>query len=231
MNLNALVAAVADGGGHGVAAILAALVAIFVGTRTLGELAQRIGQPAVLGELIAGVILGGSVLGIVNPADPVIATMAEIGVIVLLFAIGLETELASLTRVGATAVVVAVAGVVLPFGLGYAAAIALGVAQVPALVCGAALCATSIGISARVLSELGWLDTTEGKVVLGAAVIDDIVGLVILAVIASLVSGEPPTVGSVTRIAGVALGFVAAAVIVGSFVAAPIFNGVERIRA
>jgi len=231
MNFNALLAAAADGGGHGIAGILAALVAIFVGTRLLGEMAQRVGQPAVLGELIAGVILGGSVLGIVDPTNPVIATMAEIGVIVLLFAIGLETELASLTRVGSTAVVVAIAGVVLPFGMGYGTAIALGLEMVPALVCGAALCATSIGISARVLSELGWLDTTEGKVVLGAAVIDDIIGLVILAVIASLVSGDPPTVGSVSRIAGIALGFVAVAVIAGSYVAAPIFRGVERIRA
>ena len=227
----AALAAAPEGGGHGIAAILAALVAIFVGTRLLGEIAQRFGQPAVLGELIAGVLLGGSVLGVVNPADPVIATMAEIGVIVLLFAIGLETELASLARVGSTAVIVAIAGVVLPFGFGYYTAIALGLEMVPALVCGAALCATSIGISARVLSELGWLDSTEGKVVLGAAVIDDIVGLVILAVIASLVAGDPPTVGSVTRIAGIALGFVAVAVIAGSLVAAPIFRGVERIRA
>jgi Kef-type K+ transport system membrane component KefB len=231
MTVPALVAAAAEGGAHGIGAVLAALVAIFIGTRVLGDLAQRVGQPAVLGELIAGVLLGGSVLGIVNPGDPVIAAMSEIGVIVLLFAIGLETELASLARVGGTAAIVAVAGVVLPFGLGYATAIALGLEMVPALVCGAALCATSIGISARVLSELGWLDTTEGKVVLGAAVIDDIIGLVILAVIASLVSGDPPTVGSVTRIAGIALGFVAVAVVVGSFVAAPIFRGVERIRA
>ena len=230
MTVPALLAAATEGGGHGVAAILAMLVAIFVGTRLLGELAQRVGQPSVLGELIAGVILGGSVLGIVNPADPVIATMAEIGVIVLLFAIGLETELASLARVGTTAVAVAIAGVVLPFAFGYGSAIALGLDQIPALVCGAALCATSIGISARVLSELGWLDTSEGKVVLGAAVIDDIVGLVILAVIASLVSGDPPTVWSVTRIAGIAVAFVVAAVLVGSMVASPIFRHIERIR-
>ena len=231
MNPFALVAAAAEGGAHGIAAILAMLVAIFVATRVLGDLAQRIGQPAVLGELIAGVLLGGSVLGLVDPANEVIAAMAEIGVIVLLFAIGLETELASLARVGSTAVAVAIAGVVLPFGFGYGAAVALGLEMVPALVCGAALCATSIGISARVLSELGCLDSTEGRVVLGAAVIDDIIGLVILAVIASLVSGDPPTVWSVTRIAGIALGFVAAAVIVGSLVAVPIFRTVERIRA
>jgi Kef-type K+ transport system membrane component KefB len=157
--------------------------------------------------------------------------MAEIGVVVLLFAIGLETELAALVRVGSTATTVAVAGVVLPFATGYFASVGLGLDRVPALVCGAALCATSVGISARVLSELGWLDTNEGRVVLGAAVIDDIIGLVILAVIAALVSGSPLTAGTVAKIAGVAVAFVAVAVLVGSFVARPLFAGVERIRA
>jgi len=236
--LGALLAAAAPetgnsaGGGEHIAAILLALVAVFVATKLLGEIAQRLGQPAVLGELIAGVLLGGSVLGLLDPADPVIATMAEIGVLVLLFTIGLETELAALVRVGSEATTVAVAGVILPFGLGYLAATALGLAQVPALVCGAALCATSVGISARVLSELGWLDTNEGRVVLGAAVIDDIIGLIILAVVASLVGGGPsPSVGSVARIAGVAVAFVAVAVLVGSSIARPVFAVVERIRA
>lgn len=227
----AMLLAAAPADGHSVAALLGTLVAVFIATKLLGEVAQRMNQPAVLGELIAGIILGGSVLGLLDPADPVIATMAEIGVIVLLFAIGLETELASLVRVGSTAGMVAIAGVVLPFGLGFASAKALGLAQIPALVCGAALCATSVGISARVLSELGWLETNEGRVVLGAAVIDDIIGLVILAVVASLVTGATLTVASVAKIAGVAVAFVAVAVIAGSFVARPLFRGVERIQA
>jgi Kef-type K+ transport system membrane component KefB len=228
--VHSLLAAAAEGSGHGVGQVLVALVAIFIGTKLLGELAQRLGQPGVLGELIAGVILGGSVLGLVDPADPVISALAEIGVIVLLFAIGLETELASLVRVGSTATTVAVAGVAVPFGLGYAAAIGLGLSNVPALVCGAALCATSVGISARVLSELGWLETNEGKVVLGAAVIDDIIGLIILAVVAAVVSGTELTTGAVARIAGVAVAFVAVAVLLGSVVAAPVFRVVERVR-
>ena len=215
---------------HGVAGVLVALVAIFVATKLFGEIAQRLRQPAVLGELIAGVILGGSVLGIVDPSDPVIAALSEMGVIILLFAIGLETELASLVRVGVTATTVAVAGVVVPFALGYLSAISLGLARVPALVCGAALCATSVGISARVLSELGWLETTEGKVVLGAAVIDDIIGLVILAIVASVVAGAVLSLGSVARIGGIAVLFVAIAVLVGSLVAGPLFRAVERIR-
>jgi Kef-type K+ transport system membrane component KefB len=211
--------------------VLIALVAILVGTKLLGELTQRAGQPAVLGELVAGVLLGGSVLGLVDPSDPVIHTMAEIGVIILLFQIGLETELASLLRVGPAATTVACAGVALPFALGYFGAIALGQPHLHALVCGAALCATSVGITARVLSELGWLETAEGKVILGAAVIDDIIGLIILAVIASLVSGEGVSMLSIGRITGVAVAFVALAVIVGSLVAPPAFRVVERIRA
>jgi Kef-type K+ transport system membrane component KefB len=225
----ALVAAAQPG--HDVASVLVALVAILIATKVFGEIAQRFGQPAVLGELLAGVLLGGSVLGIVDPADPVIATLAELGVIVLLFAIGMETELASLLRVGSAATMVAVAGVALPMTLGYFASTALGLTTVQALVCGAALCATSVGITARVLSELGWLETNEGRVILGAAVIDDIIGLIILAVIAAVASGTTLTALSIGRIAGVAVLFVAAAVFIGSLVAAPIFRLVERIRA
>ena len=213
-----------------IGALLLALVAILIATRLLGEVAQRMGQPAVLGELIAGVVLGGSVLGLVDPTQPVIHAMSELGVITLLFAIGLETELASLVRVGSAATMVAVTGVVVPFGLGYAGATALGLEFVPALVCGAALCATSVGITARVLSDVGRLETTEGKVILGAAVIDDIIGLIILAVIASIVAGGTPGIASITRIAGVAIVFVAAAVIVGGFVAGPVFRTAERVR-
>lgn len=231
MALPALPAAAAPADGTSVPEVLIALVAIFLATKLLGEVAQRMRQPAVLGELIAGVLLGGSVLGLVDPADPVIHTMAEIGVVILLFEIGLETELASLLRVGPAAVTVALAGVAVPFALGYFGATALGLPHVNALVCGAALCATSVGITARVLSELGWLATSEGSVILGAAVFDDIVGLIILAVIASLVSGEPLTVGSVSRIAGIAIAFVALAVLLGSFVAPPVFRAVEKIRA
>src|SRR5688572_3984788 len=223
-----LLAMAVPASGHDIGAVLIALVAIFIATKVLGELAQRLGQPAVLGELIAGILLGGSVLGLVDPTDPVIATMSELGVIILLFAIGLETELAAIIRVGGAATTVAVAGVAVPFGLGYASSLALGLSTTSALVCGAALCATSVGITARVLSELGWLDTQEGSVILGAAVIDDIIGLIILAVIASLVSGDPPSALSVGRIAGVAILFVAAAVLVGGLVARPTFRFFER---
>lgn len=229
--LPALLAAAAPAaGGHDIGATLIALVVIFIATKILGELAQRIGQPAVLGELIAGIILGGSLLGLVNPADPVISTMSELGVIILLFAIGLETELAAIVRVGGAATTVALAGVAIPFGLGYVGATAMGFPATVALVCGAALCATSVGITARVLSELGWLDSSEGRVILGAAVIDDIVGLIILAVVATIVGGASLTVGSVARIAGVAIAFVVAALLIGGLIAQPTFRLVKRIQ-
>lgn len=213
-----------------VPALLAMLVAIFVATKLLGELAQRVGQPSVLGELIAGILLGGSVLGVVDPADPVIHAMSEVGVLVLLFAIGLETDLKSLARVGRSAIVVALVGVALPMAMGYAAGRALGLAMLPALVCGAALCATSIGISARVLSELGVLESDEGRIVLGAAVIDDVIGLIILAVIGGLAGGAALTVPGIARTAGIAIGFVAVALVVGSLVAPPVFRVIDRIR-
>ena len=218
------------GGVDPIAALLAALVAIFVATKLLGEIAQRIGQPAVLGELVAGVLLGGSVFGVVDPNNPVLAALAEIGVIVLLFETGLHTELRSLLSVGSEATTVALAGVVLPFALGYAAALASGLGHVPALVGGAALCATSVGISARVLSDLGRLESPEGRVVLGAAVLDDIVGLVILAVVADVVEGTSVSALHIARISIVAVLFFALAVVVGMRVAPPAFGIIERIK-
>lgn len=213
-----------------VASLLGALVAIFIATKILGELAQRVGQPAVLGELIAGVLLGTSALRIVNPSDPVLSALAQIGVIVLLFETGLHTELGSLLSVGSVATTVGLAGVVIPFALGYASGIAFGLAQIPALVAGAALCATSVGISTRVLSDLGCLESPEGRVVLGAAVLDDIVGLVILAVVADVVSGTGVNMLHVARISITAIVFVVAAVLIGMRVAPPAFGVIERIK-
>ena len=180
---------------HSFPELLAALVALLISTKLLGVLAQRIGQPAVVGELIAGVLLGGSVLGILDPQAPVILAMAELGVLILLFEIGLSTNLKSLVKVGNEALTVALVGVILPFALGYGAAALLGLSTIPSIVSGAALTATSIGISARTLSDLGKLESAEGQIVLGAAVLDDIVGLVILSVVSSLVGGVAVSLG------------------------------------
>ena len=216
---------------HSFPDLLIALVALLVATKLLGVLAQRVKQPAVVGELIAGVLLGGSVLAIVDPADPVIHSISELGVLILLFEIGLHTDLKSLMRVGNSAIAVAIVGVVLPFGLGYWVAHALGLSTVPAIVAGAALTATSIGISARTLSDLGRLNTTEGQIVLGAAVLDDIIGLVILSVVAGLVGGAAITAAGVTVTTAIALGFVIAAVVLGSIVIPPLFRAVAQIEA
>jgi Kef-type K+ transport system membrane component KefB len=215
---------------HSFSTLLGALIALILATRILGGLAQRFNQPAVLGELVAGVILGGSVLGILDPNDPAIAAFAEIGVLVLLFQIGLHTDLGGLIKVGRTASMVAMVGVAIPFALGYAVARALGIDVVPALVAGAALTATSVGISARVLSDLGHLSSPEGQIVLGAAVLDDIIGLVILSVIAGIVGGGEVTVMSVGWITIVALGFVVVALVVGRIAIPPIFFFLGRSR-
>jgi Kef-type K+ transport system membrane component KefB len=220
----------AAAGLHDFSSLLLSLVAVLVATKVLGELAQRVDQPSVLGELVAGVLLGGSALGLLDPNEPTVSALAELGVIVLLFEIGLHTDLRALARVGKPAAVVAIVGVALPFALGYAAARAMGFGAVAALVGGAALTATSIGISARVLSDLGRLDTPEGQIVLGAAVLDDVVGLIILAVITGIVGGEAVTAVGVARTAGVALGFVAIAIVLGTLTIPRLFRLVERVR-
>jgi Kef-type K+ transport system membrane component KefB len=220
----------AQGDAHGasVASLLAVLAAIFVATKVLGELAQRLKQPSVLGELLAGVLLGGSVLGVVDPKNTTIEALAQVGVVVLLFATGLHTNTRQLAKVGGVAITVAVAGVVLPFVSGYFVALGFGLSPTAALVCGAAMCATSVGISARVLTEIGVLDSDEGRVVLGAAVFDDIIGLIILSVVGTLVAGQDFSVPALLRIGGVAIGFVVVAVLVGTVVAKLGYRAVQH---
>ncbi|MHB1312825.1 MAG: cation:proton antiporter [Gemmatimonadaceae bacterium] len=215
---------------HDMAALLLMLAAVFAATKLFGELAQRLRQPAVLGELIAGVLLGGSVLGILHPDEPVVHVLSELGVLVLLFQIGLETDLAKLRRVGGTALAVGITGVVLPFAGGLAAALALGLPMLTALVIAAALTATSIGISARVLGDVGRLHTSEGQVVLGAAVLDDVVGLIILAVVGGIVAGGAVTVGGVARTTLVAVGFIVGALVLGMLLVKPLMAVVERLQ-
>ncbi len=211
-------------------ALLISLVAVILVTKILGALAQRIGQPTVLGELLAGVLLGGSLLGLLDPTDPIVHALSELGVLILLFEIGLHTDLRALARDGATALTVGAVGVVLPFVAGIGVARALGMELIPSIVAGAALTATSIGISARVLSDLGQLKTPEGQVVIGAAVLDDVIGLVILSVVGSLVAGAELSAGGVLRTAAPAIGFVVVAVALGSVAIPPLFRLIARIQ-
>lgn len=209
---------------------LATLVAIIIGAKLAGVLAQRFEQPAVLGELIAGVVLGTSLLGIIQPTDVVIHTIAELGVLILLFEIGLHVELGALVRVWPAAGAVGLAGIVLSFALGYYTGVLLELTTLQSILCGAALTATSIGISARVLSDLGQLHTSEGRVVLGAAVLDDVVGLIILSVVATLASGAAVTAGGVAWKTLVAFGFIGAALYIGRHLVPPVFRFIERIE-
>lgn len=220
----------AAGEAGGFTALLLVLVGVIAATKLFGELAQRIGQPAVLGELIAGVLLGGSALKLFDPTDPVLHAMSELGVLILLFQIGLHTDLRSLAKVGSTALFAGTVGVVLPFAGGIAVARLMGIDTLPSLVIGASLTATSIGISARVLSDLGQLRTPEGQVVIGAAVFDDVVGLIILSVVSSMVAGAALTLGGVGLTALSAVGFVVVAIALGSAAIPPLFQLVERIR-
>jgi len=215
---------------HSFVHLLLVIAAVLLATRALSVLAERLGQPAILGELVGGVLLGASVFGILDPNDLAIHTLAQLGLLILLFEIGLATDLRALTREGGTAAVVAVVGVVLPFVLGYAALSAMGIGRLAAIVCAASLTATSISVSTRVLAELGFLQTQEGRVVLGAAVLDDIIGLVILSVIGSFAAGVAITATGVVRTSAVAFGFVAIAIIVGSFVVPLLFHAAKRLR-
>jgi Kef-type K+ transport system membrane component KefB len=211
--------------------LLGVLVALLVTAKTLGVIAQRFGQPAVVGELVAGVMLGGSVLGILDSTDPVIHSLAQLGVLILLFEIGLHTDLRSLLKVGPAATVVACVGVAAPFVIGFGVIRALGVDTIPAIVAGAALTATSIGISARTLSDLGELGTREGQIVLGAAVIDDVIGLMILSVVSGLVAGAAVSVAGITLTAGIAIVFILAAIVIGRLLAPPLFSMLARVEA
>lgn len=224
-----VLAAAADGTVMPFPQFLLAMAATLVAAVVLGALAQRVGQPAVLGELLAGVLLGPSLLGIIDPADSVIHAIGELGVLVLLFQIGLHTDLRSILKVGAPAVAVGLVGVIVPAVGGYLVAQALGIHGVAALVCAAALTATSIGISARVLTDLGRLNTKEGQIVLGAAVLDDVIGLIMLSIVAGIAGGAAVTVAGVSTTTGIALGFLVVAIAVGSKTVPALFARIEKL--
>lgn len=165
------------------AGFLSQLLLILVTARVFAELATRMKSPAVIGELLAGVVLGPSLMGWMAPNET-IHLLAEIGIILLLFEVGLETDVRDLARSGGRSVVVAATGFVLPFVFGYfIARELLGLPLLPALFVGGTLTATSIGITVRVLADLKRHDSHEGRVVLGAAVIDDVFGVILLALL------------------------------------------------
>lgn len=191
---------------HHASDILLSLFIIFVAAQLGAELAQRLKLPGVVGEIAAGCIVGPSVLGWIVPNEP-LEVLAEIGVVLLLFSVGLETRLDDLKRVGRSAFLVGVLGVVIPFAMGSAWAHASGFEWNKSLFIAAAFVATSAGITARVLQELGALQRTESRVILGAAVIDDILAMLLLGVVVALQAGDSVNVGSLAVVLAEAVGF------------------------
>ena len=222
--------------------LLLVLAVILVAAKLAGALAEKLKQPPVLGELTVGILLGSSVLGWMPlPATDgyvILQFLAEIGVVLLLFEIGLETDLKGMFKVGPAALAVAAVGIAAPFLLGYlfwahgphaqvASTVPLTVA---AIFVGATLAATSVGITARVLSDLGRMATNEARIIIGAAVIDDVLGLVILGVVSGLAGGGVVGAGGVIKILLLAVGFLVAAVMVGLRLAPHLFAATAKLR-
>jgi Kef-type K+ transport system membrane component KefB len=245
-----------------IAPTLLALFAVLLAAKLGGELFERLSMPAVLGELMAGILLGNLVL--INPGwgflEPLRATpiqenwalildsLSRIGVIILLFEVGLESTVQGMMKVGKSAFLVALVGVVAPFFLGYAASW-IFVKQLPSalaamvpglslsyvhLFMGAVLCATSVGITARVFKDLGKLQTKEAQIILGAAVIDDVLGLIVLAVVSGIVSagelGRTMDIGSVLKLIGIAILFLGGSLGIGAFLVPRIMRQLAKLR-
>lgn len=231
-----------EGTAHGLAPFVLLSIALMLLVAKLGgELFVKAGQPAVLGELVGGILLGSlSLFGVAwveqLRADVVIAALAEIGVILLLFEVGLESNLGEMKAVGVSSLLVATLGVVAPFLLGWGVAAYFLPAE-PTLghvFIGATLCATSVGITARVLRDLGKLQTREASIILGAAVADDVMGLLILAVVAGAIraagTGQTLALWDVALIALKSLAFLVGAILVGRYVVPHIFRGAARMQ-
>jgi Na+:H+ antiporter len=205
-----------------------ALFLMLLAAKLAAELFERLRQPAVVGEILAGVIIGPGVLGLVAPSE-FITMLAEIGVIFLLFSVGLETKPSSIFQVGKTAALVAVLGVVLPFFGGWLLMRLWGATNISSMFVGTALVATSVGITARVLASLQLLSTTVARIILGAAVIDDILGLLVLSVVSSTSAGTI-NYWQLGTTAVLAIGFTAFVALIGARVitrAAPRINSLR----
>ena len=233
--------AVAAGPTDQMAIVLLALAVMLGGAKLAGHVVERFGQPAVLGELLVGMVLGNlthvgfSWFGDVA-ANPLIDGLAQLGVVILLFEVGLESTVGDMLTVGARSMVVAVLGVVCPWALGWAASAILlpdRSVYVHAFI-GATLTATSVGITARVLSDLGKSATQEARIILGAAVIDDVIGLVILAVITSFVTaanlGTAMSAGGILVVCAKATIFLVGALVIGGRLSPRVFAGTAQLR-
>lgn len=240
-----------EGGGHSdpAAPIVLALAIILVLAKVGGDLAQRVKQPAVLGELVVGVVLGNLSLIIeavggeplhyftALATDGHLDMLARIGVIILLFEVGLESTVGQMMKVGLSALLVATIGVVTPFGLGWLVSAWLlpsASAYVHVFI-GATLTATSVGITARVLKDLERSQLPEARIVLGAAVIDDVMGLVILAVVTGIIgaanAGTTLAVSDIAITLLKAVGFLTGSLLVGRWLSPRMFTVASQLKA
>ena len=191
-----------------VSGLIVDLAVVLAAAKVGDEIFKRLGQPALIGEILAGLAVGPAVLGFVE-LNATLEVFAELGVVFILFWVGLETRLDEMQAVGATAGRVGVAGVALPFAGGYGVALALGEDSTTALFIAAALSATSVGITSAVLESLGALRTRVARTILGAAVIDDILALILVAVAVGIAAEGGVDVGAIALSIGLAVGFVA----------------------
>jgi len=198
----------------GTADLLFGLFWVVLAAAVFGAVASKLGVPAVVGQVLAGILIGPSVLSLVRP-DEFLLSLAELGAVFLLFMVGLETRFRDLLSVGKEALLVAVLGIAFPLALGFGFGLWQGQENVSALFVGTALVATSVGITAKVLQEMGVLDARFAQVILGAAVIDDILGLTLLAVVSGLGAGESMSAAQVGLILSLSVGFVALVLALG----------------
>ena len=209
-------------------AVILSLFIILAAAKIMAEVFERLKQPAVVGEILAGIVIGPSLLGWVAPSE-LITILAEIGVIFLLFTVGLETKPQAIFQVGKRAVTVGVAGVLLPFAAGYLIAMWWDGSFVEAMFIGAALVATSVGITARVLGSMGLLDVQTSRIILGAAVIDDILGLIILSLVSSVSQGNVSYAG-IIKTAAAAILFTVFVALVGSKVLTRLAPAIQKLK-
>jgi Kef-type K+ transport system membrane component KefB len=219
--------------------VLIGVAVMLIVAKIGGEIFERLKQPAVLGELIAGIFLGNLAMLGFTRAEPLktsdtIAALAELGVIILLFEVGLESDLKEMMEVGWSSLLVAVVGVVAPFFLGWgvSAYFIPGEPQLVHIFIGATLCATSVGITARVFKDLGKLATREARIILGAAVIDDVLGLLILAIVSGAIraaaTGGVLSMMDVGQIALKSLLFLVGSIVIGHFLMPRLLRGAGR---
>ena len=166
-----------------------AMLIVFGSAKLLAELFERLGQPGIVGEILAGALVGPSVLGWIHPND-MLKALSDLGVMFLLFGVGLEVKASELLKVGGKATLVATLGVIVPFFAGWGILLLWGAPQIEAVFVGAAMVATSVGITASILSARGLLHEVASKIILAAAVIDDVLGLIVLAIVSSVARGR-----------------------------------------